>query len=44
MAATGITDDRSDAAGRPDELTRSITGELLYFYVLGDVLGSGSTS
>ena len=41
MAATGITDDRSDAAGRPDELTRSITGKLLYFYVLGDVLGSG---
>ncbi len=41
MAATGITDDRADAAGRPDELTRSITGRLLYFYVLGDVLGSG---
>ena len=28
--------------GPPDsELTRSITGRLLYFYVLGDVLGSG---
>ena len=30
-------------AGTPDgdELTRSITGRLLFFYVLGDVLGSG---
>ena len=28
--------------GQPDsELTRSITGKLLFFYVLGDVLGSG---
>ena len=28
--------------GKPDgELTRSITGRLLFFYVLGDVLGSG---
>jgi len=41
VADTGITDDRSQADGRPDELTRSITGRLLYFYVLGDVLGSG---
>ena len=27
--------------GRESELKRSITGRLLYFYVLGDVLGSG---
>ncbi|HEY0773861.1 MAG TPA: APC family permease, partial [Nocardioidaceae bacterium] len=26
---------------RPDRLKRSITGKLLFFYVLGDVLGSG---
>ena len=32
----------SEARGVPDgELTRSITGRLLFFYVLGDVLGSG---
>lgn len=28
-------------AGPDSELTRSITGRLLFFYVLGDVLGSG---
>lgn len=27
--------------GSPDELKRSITGRLLFFYTLGDVLGSG---
>ena len=32
----------SESTSRPtDELTRSITGRLLFFYVLGDVLGSG---
>ena len=29
------------AGATPPELTRSITGRLLFFYVLGDVLGSG---
>ena len=29
------------ARPEPGELTRSITGRLLFFYVLGDVLGSG---
>jgi amino acid transporter len=31
----------TDQPEREDQLTRSITGKLLYFYVLGDVLGSG---
>ena len=33
----------TEPAGKPtsEELTRSITGRLLFFYVLGDVLGSG---
>ena len=31
----------TDQHEREDQLTRSITGKLLYFYVLGDVLGSG---
>jgi amino acid transporter len=33
----------TEPVGEPDgeELTRSITGRLLFFYVLGDVLGSG---
>ena len=30
-----------EPAGNDDELQRSITGRLLFFYVLGDVLGSG---
>ena len=35
-------DAATEPAGAPaGELTRSITGRLLYFYVLGDVLGSG---
>ncbi len=29
------------SAEAPTELKRAITGRLLYFYVLGDVLGSG---
>ncbi|QNN51507.1 APC family permease [Nocardioides mesophilus] len=40
MSETQVT----DARGVPDEetgLKRSITGRLLFFYVLGDVLGSG---
>ncbi len=41
MADTGTTHHGSDTDGPQDELTRSITGRLLYFYVLGDVLGSG---
>lgn len=28
-------------ANQPEQLNRAITGRLLYFYVLGDVLGSG---
>lgn len=28
-------------ATQPEELERAISGPLLYFYVLGDVLGSG---
>ena len=31
----------SEAPGQQEELKRSITGRLLFFYVLGDVLGSG---
>jgi amino acid transporter len=31
----------TDRSGPEVELTRSITGRLLFFYVLGDVLGSG---
>lgn len=31
----------AEPAGHGDELERSITGRLLFFYVLGDVLGSG---
>jgi len=41
VADTGTTHHGSDTDGPQDELTRSITGRLLYFYVLGDVLGSG---
>ena len=38
----GTTAERDEATQEPDsELKRSITGRLLYFYVLGDVLGSG---
>ena len=39
-----VTTERSDpaASGPPEsELKRAITGRLLFFYVLGDVLGSG---
>jgi amino acid transporter len=38
-----VTIERSDPAetGPDSELKRSITGRLLFFYVLGDVLGSG---
>jgi basic amino acid/polyamine antiporter, APA family len=40
-----VTDTSLDPAlsesGREDELKRSITGKMLFFYVLGDVLGSG---
>lgn len=40
-----MTDTSLDPAlsesGREDELKRSITGKMLFFYVLGDVLGSG---
>jgi APA family basic amino acid/polyamine antiporter len=40
-----VTDTSLDLAlsesGREDELKRSITGKMLFFYVLGDVLGSG---
>ncbi|HEU4810608.1 MAG TPA: APC family permease [Nocardioides sp.] len=35
------TDPAQTSTGRKDELKRSITGRLLFFYVLGDVLGSG---
>lgn len=35
------TDPAPAATGRQDELKRTITGRLLFFYVLGDVLGSG---
>ncbi len=40
---SGTTADEVDEhiPGRESELKRSITGRLLYFYVLGDVLGSG---
>ena len=41
MADADIAEDRAETDGPGDELTRSITGRLLYFYVLGDVLGSG---
>jgi amino acid transporter len=38
-----VTSERPDpaASGEDSELKRSVTGRLLYFYVLGDVLGSG---
>ncbi|MEV7397672.1 APC family permease [Aeromicrobium sp. NPDC092404] len=39
-----MTDSTSSARKRPaptEDLTRSVTGRLLFFYVLGDVLGSG---
>ena len=32
---------QSASAESPTELKRAITGRLLFFYVLGDVLGSG---
>ncbi|MDT9592788.1 APC family permease [Nocardioides zeae] len=35
-----LTDPAEELDG-PDDLQRSITGRLLFFYVLGDVLGSG---
>ena len=35
------TDPAHTESGRKDELKRSITGKMLFFYVLGDVLGSG---
>ena len=39
----GVLDDKASqpASNAQGELTRSITGRLLFFYVLGDVLGSG---
>ncbi len=39
--ATTTTDQEPVPGARDSELKRSITGRLLYFYVLGDVLGSG---
>ena len=42
MSDGTITTDHDPTPGaRDSELKRSITGRLLYFYVLGDVLGSG---
>ena len=42
MSDGTITTDHDHTPGaRDSELKRSITGRLLYFYVLGDVLGSG---
>ena len=38
---TTTTDHDPTPGARDSELKRSITGRLLYFYVLGDVLGSG---
>ncbi len=35
------TTSATGGAGQQEELKRSITGRLLFFYVLGDVLGSG---
>jgi len=40
MAQDALTDTTSEPEAET-ELKRSITGRLLYFYVLGDVLGSG---
>ena len=39
----GVLDDTAaePTSNAQGELTRSITGRLLFFYVLGDVLGSG---
>ena len=38
---TATTSPESATQPPESELKRSITGRLLYFYVLGDVLGSG---
>ena len=39
MSSTAVTEPAGGSRG--EGLTRSITGRLLFFYVLGDVLGSG---
>jgi amino acid transporter len=39
--STGAHSIARSTANQPEELNRAITGRLLYFYVLGDVLGSG---
>ena len=41
MSRTTDAEVDENIPGRESELKRSITGRLLYFYVLGDVLGSG---
>jgi amino acid permease len=43
MGGPDVTQTHSAAHGRSQEeqLQRSVTGRLLFFYVLGDVLGSG---
>jgi len=43
MYNRGVLDDKAaePTSNAQGELTRSITGRLLFFYVLGDVLGSG---
>lgn len=41
MSDLPVTDLEGSAPGSDSELKRSITGRLLFFYVLGDVLGSG---
>jgi amino acid transporter len=41
MSDTSTTADHTPGANPDSELKRSITGKLLFFYVLGDVLGSG---
>ncbi len=41
MSETSIASADPAEAGSDSELKRSITGRLLFFYVLGDVLGSG---
>ena len=38
---TSTTADHTPGANPDSELKRSITGKLLFFYTLGDVLGSG---
>ncbi|WP_312676424.1 APC family permease [Microbacterium sp.] len=41
VTAPGDPRNPGEAGGRPERLRRGITGPLLYFFILGDVLGAG---